>query len=74
MVSYHHVQYRKKTNNPILKKFIDGQTGGLTDGKTDRKTDRQADRQTNRQTDEIDFIGRCSTNVKRPTYEEVKRL
>ena len=26
MVSYHHVQYRKKNNDPILRKHTDGQT------------------------------------------------
>ena len=31
MVSYHHVQYQKKTNDPILSK--------LSDGRTDRRTD-----------------------------------
>ena len=28
MVSYHHVQYQKKTNDPILKKISDGWTDG----------------------------------------------
>ena len=36
MVSFQHVQYQKKTNDPILRKLSDGQTdrgteGGLTD-------------------------------------------
>ena len=31
--SYHHVQYQKKTNDPILKKFSDGRTDGQTDGR-----------------------------------------
>ena len=26
MVSYHHVQYQKKTNDPIFRKFSDRQT------------------------------------------------
>ena len=26
MVSYHHVQYKKKANDPILRKFSDGRT------------------------------------------------
>ena len=50
MVSYHHVQYQKKTNDPILRKLSDGRTDGQTDG----------------QRDESDFIGRCPTNVERP--------
>ena len=33
MVSYHHVKYQKKTNDPILKKF--------SDGRTDRQTNRR---------------------------------
>ena len=28
MVSYHHVQYQKKTNDPTLRKFSDGRTDG----------------------------------------------
>ena len=28
MVSYHHVQYQKKSNDPILKKISDGWTDG----------------------------------------------
>ena len=50
MVSYYHVQYQKKTIDPILRKFSDGRTDGPTE----------------RQTKESDFIGRCPTNVKRP--------
>ena len=46
--SYHHVQYQKKTNNPILKKFSDGRTDGQTDEHTDGRKY---------------FIGRCLTNV-----------
>ena len=44
MASYHHVQYQKKTNDPILKKFTDGgmdadeRLGGRTDTQTDRRT------------------------------------
>ena len=38
------------TNDPILRKLSDGQTGGRTDG----------------QTDQSDFIGRCPTNVEHP--------
>ena len=49
--SYHHVQYQKKTNDPILRKRSDGHTDGRTDG----------------QADESDFIGRCPANVDRPT-------
>ena len=41
----------RKTNDPILRKLSDGRT----------------DRQTGGQTDESDFIGRCPTNVERPT-------
>ena len=41
MVSYHHVKYHKKTNDPILKKFTDGGTEGRTDGRTDTQTDRR---------------------------------
>ena len=51
MVSYHHVQYQKKTNGPILKECSDGQT--------DRRTDRRTE------TGESDFIGRSPTNVER---------
>ena len=40
----------EKTNDPILKKFMDGRTDGRTE----------------RQTDDSDFIGSCSTNVKHP--------
>ena len=54
MISYHHVQYQKKTNDPILRKFSDGRTDGRTG------------RQTERQTGENDIIGRCPTNVERP--------
>ena len=50
MVSYHHVQYQKKADGPILRKLSDGRKDGRTDG----------------QTDESDFIGRCLNNVKRP--------
>ena len=28
MVSYHHVQYQKKTNDPISRKLSDGRTDG----------------------------------------------
>ena len=34
MVSYHHVQYQKKTNDPILRKLSDGQTHGQMDRQT----------------------------------------
>ena len=34
IVSYHHVQYQKKINDPILRKLSDGRT----DGRTDRRT------------------------------------
>ena len=37
MVSYHHVQYLKKTNDLILRKFSDRRA----DGQTDRQTDDQ---------------------------------
>ena len=43
MVSYHHVKYLKKTNDPILKKFIDGRMHGRTDGRMDGRTHRQTD-------------------------------
>ena len=58
MVNYHHVQYQKKTNRPILRKLSGGRTYGRKDRKTDRRTDRQAD--------ESDFIGCCPTNVEYP--------
>ena len=51
MVSYHHVKYKKKTNDPILKKFTDGGMDERTDGHTDR------------QRDESDFIGCCPTDI-----------
>ena len=51
MVSYHHVQYQKKTNDPILSKLS---SDGQTDGQTDKQTNKS------------DFIGRCPTNVERP--------
>ena len=42
MVSYHNVKYRKKTNDPILKKINDvgkdGRTDEHADGQTDRRT------------------------------------
>ena len=31
MVSYHHLQYYKKTNDPILRKLSDRETEGQTD-------------------------------------------
>ena len=31
MLSYHHVQYQKKTNDPIFRKLSDGSTDGQTD-------------------------------------------
>ena len=34
IVRYHHVQYQKKINDPILRKLSDGRT----DGRTDRRT------------------------------------
>ena len=37
MVSYHHVQYQKKTNDPILRKLSDGRTDGRTEGRTVRQ-------------------------------------
>ena len=59
---------------------MDGWTDGQTERQTDRQTDKQTGRQTerqkgrqterqpgSRQSDEIDFIGRYSTNVKHPT-------
>ena len=48
MVRYHHVQYQKKTNDPILTE--------LSDRRTDRRTDGQ--------TVESDFIGYCPTNIR----------
>ena len=34
MVSYHHIQYQKKTNDPILKKLVTNvRTEGQTDGR-----------------------------------------
>ena len=35
MISYHYVQYRKKTKGPILRKLSDGRTDGQMDGQTD---------------------------------------
>ena len=58
MVNNYHVKYQKKTNDSILKKFTDGGMDGRTDGHTDG------------QTDESDFIGRCLTDVERPTESE----
>ena len=43
MVSYHHVKYLKKTNDPILKKFTDEGMDGRTDGRMDGRTHRQTD-------------------------------
>ena len=63
MVSYHHVKYQKKTNDPILKTFTDGGMDGRTAGRMDGHTDGQ--------TDESDFIGRCPTDVERPTSEYI---
>ena len=54
MVNYHHVQ-QKKTNDLILRQLSDGRTDGRIHGQTDK------------QRNESDFIGRCPTNVKRPT-------
>ena len=34
MVRYHHVQYQKKINDPILRKLSDGRTDGPTDRRT----------------------------------------
>ena len=39
MISYHYVQYKKKTKGPILRKLSDGRTDGRTDRWTDRRTD-----------------------------------
>ena len=33
MVSYHHVQYQKKTNDLVLRKLSVGRTDGQTDGR-----------------------------------------
>ena len=46
MVSYHHVQYSEKTNNPILRKLSDRRMDGQTDGRTDGRTGRPTDRRT----------------------------
>ena len=56
MISYHHVQYQKKTNDPILRKFSEGWTNGWKD----------------RQTDESDFIGCCPTNVEHPKDKKLR--
>ena len=70
-VNFHHVQYQKKTNHPILRKLSDGrtdrQTGRLTNGRMDRQTDGQIDKRTVGQADKSDFIGRSPTNFERPT-------
>ena len=55
MVSYHRLQCQEKPDTPILRKLSEGQTDGRTDGRTD----------------ESDFIGRCLTNVERPTNEKL---
>lgn len=55
MVSYHRLQCQEKPDTPILRKLSEGQTDGRTDGPTD----------------ESDFIGRCLTNVERPTNEKL---
>ena len=52
----------EKTNDSILRKLSDGRT----DGRTDERTDGQ--------TDESDFIGRCPTNVERPTIETLEKI
>ena len=54
MVSYHHAQYQKKLMNQSSENLV---------------TDGQANKQTDRRTDESDFIGRCPTNIERPTSE-----
>ena len=38
MVSYHHIQYQKKTNDQILRKLSDGWTNRRMDRRTDRRT------------------------------------
>ena len=48
----------EKANDPILRK--------LSDGRMDRRTDGQ--------TDETHFIGRCPTNVERPTTKSSRFL
>ena len=45
MVCYHHVQYIKKTNHPILRKLSDGWTDQWIDRWTDGHTDTQTDGQ-----------------------------
>ena len=59
MVSYHHVQYQKKNNDPILRKFemMDKQING------------QTDEWTVGQLVESDFIGHCPTNDECPKRE-----
>ena len=59
MVSYHHVPYQKKL-------MIQSWENLVTDGRTDERTDGQ--------TDESDFIGRCPTNVERPTIETLEKI
>ena len=51
MVNYHVQTTSEKTNDPILRKLSNGRPGRRTDG----------------QTDENNLIGRCLTNVERPT-------
>ena len=58
MVSYHHVQYQKKTNDPILRKL----SPGGTDGQTDRQTDKSY------------FIGCCPTNNEHPIPDKSFKL
>ena len=59
MVSYHYVKYQKKLMTQSWENLV-------TDGRTDGRTERQ--------TVESDFIGRCPTDVERPTvtYETRK--
>ena len=62
IVSYHHVLYQKKTNDPILRILSHKWTD--TDGEIDRQAGRQTDRHNH--TNKSDFIGCCPTNAKHP--------
>ena len=61
MVSFYHVQYQKKANDPILRKLSDRQMVGQMSRWTDKWTDK-----TNRLTDKSNFGVRCLINVKHP--------
>ena len=61
MVSFYHVQYQKKANDPILRKLSDRQMDGQMSRWTDKWTD-----ETNGLMDESNFGVCCPINVKHP--------